>query len=188
MMFLQKGYSVTAVDSDAVALAELERRAPSIERHRLCCHVHDLEDGTPLCLGQRFAAVIVVNYLHRPLLHSLVDLLEPGGILIFEAWAQGNEVFARAKDPSVLQHRSLRPNELLHLVLPRCEVLAFSHGSLEDYEGRDCAKQMLCARLPIDAEVAPAPADGSVVSAAGGPGERSVRADHDPETAARNPS
>ena len=126
---------------------------------------HDLEAGEPQVAGATqhgpvraalpaevangsFAAVVVVNYLHRPLLGSLLGLLEgPGAVLIYEGWAEGNEAFAAPKDAAALANL-LRPNELLSGVLPQCEVLSFSHGRLEEYEGRDCSKQLLCARLP----------------------------------------
>ncbi|CAE8581518.1 unnamed protein product [Polarella glacialis] len=161
LLLLDLGYEVTALDSDAGALAVLEERAAdAIAAGRLRILKHDLEEpvssGFPKgaagpwpasIAGQRFAAVLMVNYLHRPLLPHMLELLEPGGLLICETWAKGNEAFAAPKDSRALTERSLWPNELLELVLPRCEVLGFAHGTLESYEGRDCAKQMICARL-----------------------------------------
>lgn len=154
---LALGYKVTAVDRDPGALAVLRKRVPAACGDRLTVICADLESTAvhagccPVALqGRRFSAVLVINYLFRPLLQGglLLDLLEPGGILIYEAWALGNEAYAAPRSVEVLLERSLKPNELLEMALPRCEVFGFSHGRLESYEGRrECAKQMLCARL-----------------------------------------
>eukprot|EP00933_Yihiella_yeosuensis_P044237 TRINITY_DN39347_c0_g1_i1.p1 TRINITY_DN39347_c0_g1~~TRINITY_DN39347_c0_g1_i1.p1 ORF type:complete len:734 (+),score=141.15 TRINITY_DN39347_c0_g1_i1:59-2260(+) len=153
LLFLDHGYEVIAVDNDAHALTFLEERAKdAIARGQLTVLKHDIEASlsvsSPLGINARhFAAVVMVNYLHRPVLPSLLELLQPGGILLCETWAVGNEIFADPKDCRALTERSLRANELLELVLPSCEVLGFAHGTLKGYEGRDCAKQMIAARL-----------------------------------------
>jgi len=173
LLLLDLGYDVTAVDRDASALAVLEQRVPQAAKGRLTVVCQDLEaDATPTnhatasrwppqLAGNRFAAVLVVNYLHRPMLARLLDLIEPSGILVFEAWAKGNEDFAAPKSAQVLMDRSLRPNELLEVTLLSCEVLAYSHGPLEEYEGRDCVKQMICARL-IQCSTGSAPVQSSI--------------------------
>jgi len=164
LLLLELGYNVTAIDRDNAALAELERRVPVAARDRLRTLCHDLETSPgsvtwpEAIAGQRFGAVLVVNYLYRPMLSQLVALLEDDGVLIFEAWAQGNEAYACPKDAQVLADRSLRPNELLEMALPDCEVLGFTHGVLEEYEGRDCVKQMICARRRRSVESPKSPA------------------------------
>lgn len=150
LVLLAMGYEVTAVDCDQEALNTLQGRVASPSHERLSISLVNLEERwPPECLQKkRFAAVLVVNYLHRPLLQELVGLLEPGGVLIYEAWAEGNEAFATPRNAETLAHRTLRPNELLQVALPKCEVINFWHGRLEEYEGRrSCLKQMLCARL-----------------------------------------
>ncbi|GIS37082.1 MAG: hypothetical protein Ct9H90mP9_1120 [Pseudomonadota bacterium] len=53
--------------------------------------------------------MVVVNYLHRPLTENLLEPLEPGGLLIYETFARGNENFSRPRNPDHL----LKSGELL---------------------------------------------------------------------------
>ncbi|CAJ1357602.1 unnamed protein product [Effrenium voratum] len=133
LVLLDLGYEVTAVDRDAAALEQLKLRAEAggaCERLRLA--QIDVE-SSPANLGL-FDVVLVATR------KAIMELVALGGLLIFEAWAEGNEDFAQALE------RLLRPNELLQAVLPSFTVLAYAHGLQEDYEGRDCVKQMICAR------------------------------------------
>lgn len=86
--FNSLGYSVLAVDRDVNGLAEL-RGQSGIELLEL-----DLETTNvwPLA-GRFFAGIVVTNYLHRPLLPHLAASLTPGGVLIYETFAIGNEGF-----------------------------------------------------------------------------------------------
>ncbi len=71
----------------------------------------DLENAPwPLKAGDRFAAVVVTNYLHRPLFRaSVVDALAPGGVLLYETFAAGNESVGKPSNPAFL----LKPGELI---------------------------------------------------------------------------
>jgi hypothetical protein len=69
--------------------------------------------------------VIVTNYLYRPLLPALVAALKPGGVLIYETFAQGNEALGKPSNPDFLLH----PGELLDAVQGRLTVVAYErHG------------------------------------------------------------
>ncbi len=69
----------------------------------------DLEDGSPWPLpGERFEAVVVTNYLYRPLMKTLSESLKDGGVLIYETFMLGNQRFGRPSNPEFL----LRPGEL----------------------------------------------------------------------------
>jgi hypothetical protein len=82
----------------------------------------DLEDGRPFPLrGQRFAAVIVTNYLHRPILGDLVSVVRAGGVLIYETFTPQNLQFGR---PRCSEHL-LRPGELLEAVRGELRVVAY---------------------------------------------------------------
>jgi SAM-dependent methyltransferase len=81
----------------------------------------DLESGPWPCAAQRFDAIVVTNYLHRPLLPLLAESLEPGGLLVYETFARGNERFGKPSNPDFL----LRPGELLEVVRGRLRVLAY---------------------------------------------------------------
>ena len=75
----------------------------------------DLEVGEPIPVAPgSCAAVVVTNYLWRPILDDLVALLAPGGWLLYETFAVGNERFGRPSNPDFL----LRPGELLDLASP----------------------------------------------------------------------
>ena len=135
--FLSRGHPVTALDRAVAALEDLDG-AEVVQA--------DLEDGTPWPLaGRRFAAVVVVNYLHRPLLGALLAALEPGGVLIYESFAAGNETFRRVRDTGHLLHAG----ELLDWAAGRLQVVAYEHG-IEARQPQPCVVQRLCAVNDLD--------------------------------------
>jgi SAM-dependent methyltransferase len=71
--------------------------------------VADIEGGPWPFAGRQFDAVVVTNYLWRPLLPTLLASLAPGGVLIYETFTQGNESVGKPSRPDFL----LRPGELL---------------------------------------------------------------------------
>ncbi|NQV58289.1 MAG: class I SAM-dependent methyltransferase [Alphaproteobacteria bacterium] len=130
--FLDRGHPVTAIDRDVEALE------PRDGLEILPC---DLEDGSPWPLDQRrFAAVVVVNYLYRPLLPLLVRAVAPGGLLLYDTFAVGNEAFGRPSNPEFL----LRPDELPAAVEGELAVLDYFHGRIET--PKPAMRQQICAR------------------------------------------
>ena len=96
-----RGFQVTAVDRNAAALADLGAIAETC--------VADIEAG-PWPWGQRqWDAVLVTHYLWRPLLPTLLAAVAPGGWLICETFAAGNETLGKPSRPDFL----LQPGELL---------------------------------------------------------------------------
>jgi hypothetical protein len=93
-----------------------------------------------LLFAQTFGAIVVVNYLYRPIFSSLIDALAPGGLFIYETFALGNEDYARPRNPDHL----LKSGELLEVVSGQMQVVAYEHGVDEngDIPG---VKQRLCA-------------------------------------------
>jgi len=111
--FADRGHKVTAIDRDVSALAA----QPTVEIVQA-----DLEDGSPWPLpGHTFGAVVVTNYLHRPLFPALLDALSPGGVLLYETFMEGNERFGRPSQPEFL----LKDGELLELARGRFSVVAY---------------------------------------------------------------
>ena len=111
--FAGRGHRVTAIDRDVSELAA----GDGIE-----IIAADLEDGSPWPLGERrFGAVVVTNYLHRPLFPVLLEALQPGGILLYETFMVGNERFGKPSRPEFL----LKDGELLELVRGRFSVTAY---------------------------------------------------------------
>jgi SAM-dependent methyltransferase len=86
----------------------------------------DLESG-PWPLGERrFAAIVVTNYLHRPLFPLIEAALDEGGVLIYETFMIGNERYGRPSNPAFL----LRAGELID-AFKRLNVVAFEQGLVE---------------------------------------------------------
>ena len=71
--------------------------------------------------------MVVTNYLHRPLFPALLDALAPGGVLLYETFALGNERYGRPSNPDFL----LQPGELLELVRGRLRVVAYEDLTVE---------------------------------------------------------
>ncbi len=121
-LFLEHGHPVVAVDRDTRALAALQPLG------RLEIVTADLEAGPWPVAGRRFAAVVVTNYLHRPLFPALLDAVADGGSLIYETFAVGNERFGKPSNPAFL----LRPGELLEAVRGRLRVVAYEDLEVAD--------------------------------------------------------
>lgn len=113
-----QGARVTGVDRDAAALAPLHGLGRLVEA--------DLENAPWPLPGERFDAVIVTNYLWRPLWPALRASLAEGGLLIYETFALGNAAFGKPSNPDFL----LRPGELLE-VCRELHVLAYETGVLD---------------------------------------------------------
>ena len=85
--------------------------------------VSDIEsDAWPLA-GRVFDAVVVTNYLWRPLLPNLLASVATSGVLIYETFAAGNETVGRPSRPDFL----LQPGELLE-ICKDLRVVAFEDG------------------------------------------------------------
>jgi SAM-dependent methyltransferase len=69
----------------------------------------DVEGGPWPFVGQVFGGVVVANYLWRPLLAHIVAAVAPGGVLLYETFAAGNETVGKPSRPDFL----LEPGELL---------------------------------------------------------------------------
>ncbi len=114
-----RGHAVTAVDRDGAAMASLAATAEVV--------VADIE-GAPWPLpGRTFDAVVVTNYLWRPLLPTLAASIAPGGVLLYETFARGNETVGRPVRADFL----LAPGELL-AAAAGLRIVAFEDGFLND--------------------------------------------------------
>lgn len=142
-LFYRHGHPVVGLDRDLSGVADLEGGA-GIALIRA-----DLESGDPsrepggslgpLPPDSRFAGIVVTNYLHRPLFPGLLAALEPGGVLIYETFADGNARFGRPSSPDFL----LRRGELLEAVHGRLQVVAFEQGEVS--VPKPAVVQRICA-------------------------------------------
>jgi len=131
--FAERGHPITAVDRDVSGLATTD----NIE-----VIAADLEDGSPWPLaGRAFGAVVVTNYLHRPLFPVLLDSVGPGGVLLYETFMIGNERFGKPSRHEFL----LREGELLELVRGRFSVIAYEARMIS--EPKTAMVQRIAARL-----------------------------------------
>jgi SAM-dependent methyltransferase len=118
-----QGWRVTGVDRDETAVEPLREVAEII--------VADLEsEGQPWPLpGRRFDGVVVTNYLWRPLLPRIAASLAPGGVLIYETFADGHQQFGRPSNPEFLLQRG----ELLR-AFASLRIVAYEDGLLSGPE------------------------------------------------------
>jgi SAM-dependent methyltransferase len=130
---LAGGHRVTAVDIDISRLADLANEPLARLRQA------DLENAPWPFPAERFAGVVVTNYLWRPLLPALLASVAPGGALIYETFALGQERFGKPSKPEFL----LRPGELLDWVRGGFEVRAYEHG--EDPGPQPAMRQRIAA-------------------------------------------
>lgn len=95
------GHPVTGVDRNPedVALAQSSGEV-------ICA---DIENGPWPFDGKTFGCVVVTHYLWRPLLPKVVASVAPGGLLIYETFAAGNESVGKPSRPDFL----LQPGELI---------------------------------------------------------------------------
>lgn len=116
-----RGHRVTAVDRDAGAMAALADAAETITA--------DIEDGAWPLGGRSFDAVVVTNYLWRPLFPALRGALAPGAVLLYETFAAGNETVGHPRRPEFL----LGHGELLSAA-EGLRIVAYEDGFLVDPE------------------------------------------------------
>lgn len=131
--FAQLGHPVLAVDRDAAALGDLSGVAGVVTRQA------DLESEPWPFAERRFGAVVVTNYLFRPLFAHLTAAVGADGVLIYETFAAGNERFGKPSNPDFL----LQPGELLDRVRGRLRIIAFEDVYVE--RPKPAMVQRLCA-------------------------------------------
>ena len=134
------GHPVTGIDRSPEAIAAVSSLGQAIQA--------DIENEPWPLEGQTYDAVVVTNYLWRPLLPRLVATVAPGGILICETFAQGNETVGKPARPDFL----LRPDELL-LATTGLYTIAFEQGFCE--HPPRFLQRIVAARKPVNAPAQP---------------------------------
>ena len=116
-----QGHTVLGLDRSSEALADADAWGE--------VKLADLENAPwPLMQGdqpRQFDAVVVTNYLWRALFPLMLQSLAPGGVLIYETFAAGNETVGKPSRPDFL----LQPGELLS-AFAGLRVVAFEDGFL----------------------------------------------------------
>lgn len=137
---LQHNIPVTFADNNAASLAEIQRD-PLAQSAAATIWEVDLEENTeqPLA-GRAFDAVLVFNYLHRPLFPQLRAAIRSGGLIIYETFTEAQRAHGRPRNPDFL----LRSGELA-AEFSGWQVLHEFEGELSDPPR---AKASIVARKP----------------------------------------
>ncbi len=95
----------------------------------------EVEAGRNPLVGKCFDAILVFNYLHRPLFPFIREAVRPGGLLVYETFTLDQKRFGRPSNPDfLLRHGELRQ--------------AFEGWEIiESYEGNLANPQRAIARL-----------------------------------------
>ncbi|MDB5894680.1 MAG: SAM-dependent methyltransferase [Rhodoferax sp.] len=136
--FASRGHAVTGVDRSAEALDALKADFETV--------LADIENGPWPLEGRVFDAVVVTNYLWRPLLPRIVGSVAAGGVLLYETFAAGNETVGKPSRPDFL----LQPGELLRAAAG-LRVVAFEDGFVD-------GPPRFVQRIAAVRETGPAPA------------------------------
>ena len=104
----------------------------------------DLEEKVWALDGEKFDVVVVSNYLYRPHLGNLINLVRPFGYLIYETFGVGNEVFGKPSNPLFL----MKKDELLDYVSKDFIVLDKFFG--KDHEPTPAVKARFFAQRIYD--------------------------------------
>ena len=131
-----RDYEVLAVDRNA------EHLAPLAALPNISTQCTDLETGDWTQGSSRFDGIVVINYLHRPLFPHIIAALNPGGTLIYDTFAVGNEQFGKPSNPDFL----LTSDELLR-ECNQLEVVAYEHGQFD--QPVPSVRQRICATKSI---------------------------------------
>lgn len=116
--FHDRGHAVTLVDRSQDTVDSITLAPERCEKV-----VADIEGGPWPFTGRQFDAVVVTNYLWRPLMPALLASLAPAGVLIYETFTDGNETVGKPSRPDFL----LRAGELL-AACHALRVVAFEDG------------------------------------------------------------
>ena len=135
-----RGCRMTGVDRDATALAGLMSIGETV--------LADMEGGPWPFAGRQFDGVVVINYLWRALLPLLRQALAPGGVLIYETFAHGQQTVGRPARPDFL----LQPGELLR-AFDGLRVIAFEDGF--EPAGPRFVQRLAAVNVALDAEPPP---------------------------------
>lgn len=142
--FSAQGLLATGIDRSETALAQARAHGHVV--------LADIENHPWPLQGpdgaQTFDVVVVTNYLWRALLPTIINSVAPGGLLVYETFALGNQAFGKPSNPDFL----LRDGELLS-ACQGMTILGFEQGLLR--EPPRCV-QRIAACKPTTSDLGPA--------------------------------
>ncbi len=138
LFLADRGWRVHAIDRDTDALAAIAKSARALEG-AVTTEPVDLESPTASLGSKVYGAVLVFNYLHRPLMPAIVDAVGPGGVLIYETFTAAQAERGQPRNPAFL----LQDGELSTLVRP-LKILRSREG---EFDGKLVASIVARRRL-----------------------------------------
>ena len=115
----KKNIIVTAIDKDQEKLNKYK----IFENINTICFDLETTEEWPL-LKEYYDIIIVVNYLYRPNIKKLINLLKKNGFLFYETFSSGNERYGSPKNQNFL----LKDRELLDIFGQELLPLSFYDG------------------------------------------------------------
>lgn len=92
------GHLITYLDKNELALNDIKRKVGHGDYIQT-----DLETTPPYRLKQsEYDAVIVIRYLHRELMPTIIEAIKPGGLIIYETFTHRQAAIGRPKNPNFL--------------------------------------------------------------------------------------
>jgi rhodanese-related sulfurtransferase len=102
-----RGFDVDGVDVDPDVVSQA--RATARRFHApIRAIIGNVEDGTYIIPMEAYDAIVVFNFLHRPLFRDIKDGLKPGGVVVFQTYLEEQIKFGKPRNPAHL----LRAGEL----------------------------------------------------------------------------
>ncbi len=114
LFLLQNNIPVTFADNSKVALENIKHSIEALERNgeplaESKCWQVDLEQaGEEPLKSRQFDAVLVFNYLHRPLMPAIKQIIAKAGLIFYETFTVQQTKFGRPSNPDYL----FKENEL----------------------------------------------------------------------------
>ena len=118
----KKNIIVTAIDKDQRKLDKYS----NIKNINTICFDLETNEEWPL-VREYYDVIIVVNYLYRPKIKKLINLLKKDGFLFYETFSVGNEKHGIPKNPDFL----LKDRELLDIFGKELIPISFYDGLIK---------------------------------------------------------
>ena len=118
----KKNIIVTAIDKDQEKLNKYK----NFNNINTICFDLETKEEWPL-VREYYDVIIVVNYLFRPNVKNLINLLKKDGFLFYETFSLGNEKYGSPKNRNFL----LKNRELLEIFSNELLTLSFYDGKIK---------------------------------------------------------
>ena len=118
----KKNVNVTAIDINQEKLNNYK----NFKNINTICFDLETKKEWPL-VREYYDVIIVVNYLYRPKIKKLINLLKKDGFLFYETFSSGNEKYGSPKNPNFL----LNNRELLDIFGKELTPISFYDGQIK---------------------------------------------------------